>query len=163
MEKLLVCIMGNRNSGKSYTWNALFNEIVRTGRTERKLYFNACEYVNVFLVSGSPEERNEYIGDLITVNSPRIVLCSAQYSEGVKDTFNYFLENGYSIYVHWLNPGYKDENIQFYDNLGIISWLLSKRSTVSIRNGKKYRKRVREIRDYIYGWASSRKLIVNNC
>ena len=57
MEKLLIAVLGNRNSGKSHTWNTLFGSTVRTGKEERRLYFNDCEYVNVFLVSGSPEER----------------------------------------------------------------------------------------------------------
>lgn len=87
MEKLLVAVLGDRNSGKSHTRNTLFGATVRTGKDERRLYFNSCEYVNVFLVSGSPEERETYVGELITAEKPKIVLCSTQYRDIVKDTF----------------------------------------------------------------------------
>ena len=108
MENLLVSVLGNINSGKSHTWNKLFDLTVRTGKKERRLYFNDCEYVKVFLVSGSPEERETYVGELITAEEPKIILCSTQYRESVKTTFRYFIEKGYFIFVHWLNPGYSD-------------------------------------------------------
>lgn len=74
MDKLLVSVLGNRDSGESHTWNTLFDGTVRTGKDERRLYFNECEYVNVFLVSGSPEEREIYVGDIVTAQNPKIVL-----------------------------------------------------------------------------------------
>lgn len=160
MNKLLVSVLGNRDSGKSHTWNTLFGSTVRTGKEERRLYFNDCEYVKVFLVSGSPEERETYIGDLMTAKEPSIVLCSTQYRESVKSTFNYFIENGYFLFVHWLNPGYSDLDISYFDNLSITNWLLSQQSLVGIRSGKsKADSRVEEIKDFIYGWANARNLI----
>ena len=54
MDKLLVSVIGKRNSGKSSTWNSLFNRTVKTGIKLKRLYLNETEYVNVFLVSGSP-------------------------------------------------------------------------------------------------------------
>jgi len=51
MENLLVSVLGNINSGKSHTWNKLFGLTVRTGKKERRLYFNDCKYVKVFLQS----------------------------------------------------------------------------------------------------------------
>ena len=57
MDKLLVSVIGKRNSGKSSTWNSLFGRTVKTGTKLKRLYLNETEYVNVFLVSGSPEER----------------------------------------------------------------------------------------------------------
>lgn len=62
MNKLAVVVLGNRNSGKSTTWNTLFDHTVRTGKEQRVLWFNRCEKTRLFLVSGSPEERGEYIG-----------------------------------------------------------------------------------------------------
>ena len=62
-ENLLISVLGNRNSGKSYTWNTLFKQTVRTGTELRRLYLTDNEYVEVFLVSGSAEERKEYVWD----------------------------------------------------------------------------------------------------
>lgn len=164
MEKLLVAILGNRNSGKSHTWNTLFEATVRTGKEERRLYFNECEYVSVFLVSGSPEEREKYVGDLIADKDPRIVLCSTQYKDDVRATYEYFVDKSYSIFVHWLNPGYSDGDNSSFDSLGLANWLLSKKSMVGIRNGKiSASSRVNEMKEYIYGWAKARNLIVNEC
>ena len=162
MDNLMVSVLGNRNSGKSYTWDTLFGSTVRTGSNERRLYFNDCEYVNVFLVSGSPEEREIFVGDIITAASPKIVLCSIQYTENAQDTLNYFIENDYFLFTHWLNPGYSDLNLSQFDNLGLMNWILSKKSIVGIRNGKSSAaNRVEEIKDYIYGWAKSRGLVFN--
>ena len=164
MEKLLVSVLGNWNSGKSHTWNTLFGSTVRTGKEERRLYFNDCEYVTVFLVSGSPEERETYVGDLVTAEEPRIVLCSTQYRESVKNTFNYFIDNGYFIFVHWLNPGYSDLDMPYFDNLGLVNWLLSQQSLMGIRSGKlKSSPRVEEMKEFIYGWAKARNLVINEC
>ena len=71
MPHLAVTTLGHRNSGKSLTWNTLFGATVKTGTLERKLYLNKAQYVNAFLVSGSAEERDAYVGDLITVEKPR--------------------------------------------------------------------------------------------
>ncbi|WP_423910680.1 hypothetical protein [Candidatus Spongiihabitans sp.] len=163
MNKLLVSALGNKDSGKSYTWNTLFGVTVRTGKKKRRLYFNDCEYVTVFLISGSPEERKKYVGNLM-IAEPRIVLCSTQYCESSKKTFSYFIENEYSLFVHWLNPGYSDLDRPYFDYLGIMNWLLSQQSLVGIRSGKLEAKpRVDEIKEYIYGWAKSRNLIINEC
>lgn len=160
MEKLLVAVMGHRDSGKSYTWNQLFERTVKTGTDLRWLYFNEQEYVEVFLVSGSPEERGKYVGDIITVKNPRIVLCSMQYKNDVTESLDYFIENGYSIYLHWLNPGYSDPAVIYHDTHGIVPYLLSKDSIIGIRNGRAAStSRVNEMRDYIYGWAKFRNLI----
>ncbi len=75
---LVVAVLGNRNSGKSRTWNSLFRKgrSVKTGPRMRKLFLTDTQYVEVFLVSGSPEERKLYVGDIIGDLKPRIVLCS---------------------------------------------------------------------------------------
>ena len=157
---LLVTVIGNRNSGKSRTWNTLFGATVRTGKELRRLPLSEAEFVDVFLVSGSPEERDEYVGDLITVERPRIVLCSLQYREDVWQSFQYFFENDYSAFVHWLNPGYSDDPVQQFDSLGLIPRLLSAPTVVGIRDGiANLNSRVEELRQYIYGWADGNDLI----
>lgn len=163
MDRLLISVLGNEDSGKSFTWNALFGATVKTGKKERRLYLSRNEYVKVFLVSGSPEERERYVGELIAVHNPRIVFCSTQYCEEVKATFNYFLERDYFLFVHWLNPGYSDSDKPYFDYLGLVNWLLSKQSLTGIRSGNvDARARVEEIREYIYGWAKARNLLIGH-
>lgn len=164
MDKLLVTVIGNQNSGKSFTWNSLFNNTVKTGKMLRKLYLTDNEYVNVFLVSGSPEERGIYVGKLITQKNPAIVLCSMQYLESVKQTINYFVEKEYQIFCHWLNPGFADKNNSPKpDELEIFSYFLELNSCVGIRSGKTDPKaRIQELREYIYGWAKYRGLILTD-
>ncbi len=164
MEKLLISVIGNSNSGKSRTWNTLFNRTVKTGTGLRRLYLNKSEYVIVFLVSGSPEERETYVGDIITQNNPSIVLCSMQYREDVKKTIEYFIKHDYKIYCHWLNPGFHDPNGQSqFDTIGIFNYILGLGSIVGIKNAKtNINERVQEIKEYIYGWAKYHNLILTD-
>jgi len=162
-EKLVVSVLGHRNSGKSHTWNTLFGETVKTGKYQRKLWLNNCEYVDVFLVSGSPEERETYVGDLITDDRPSIVLCSMQYREDVTTTIDYFSDKGYEIFVQWLNPGRSDTG-KAPDSLALIHYLLSAGATVQARSGKldNARPRVNDLRNFIYGWAHPRGLVIHS-
>lgn len=164
MSKLLIAVIGKRNSGKSSTWNSLFGRTVKTGTRLKKLYLTQTEYVNVFLVSGSPEERETYVGELITIENPAIVLCSMQYRKDVTQTIDYFTERKYQIYSQWLNPGFDDQNeLPQFDTLGIFNYLIGLNSTVGIRSGKiSLDNRVQEIRQYIYGWAKYRNLILTD-
>ena len=120
MENLVITIIGHRNSGKSTTWNDLFGRTVRTGPGLRKLFLNSKEFVEVFLVSGSPEERDLYVGDIVGNLKPRIILCSMQYRQDVIITIDFFLKNDYAIYCQWFNPGFSDQNdAQMFDDFGI--------------------------------------------
>lgn len=164
MDNLVVSILGHRDSGKSTTWNNLFERTVRTGTDVRRLYLRPNEYIEVFLVSGSPEERETYVGEIIGSHRPRIVLCSMQYRQDVTTTIDFFIENEYSIYCQWLNPGYCDPfDIQMFDGLGLMNYLLSHNSTVTIQNGKETaNRRVQMIKEFIYGWALYRNLVQND-
>lgn len=156
---LVVAIIGNRNSGKSSTWNALFGRTVRTGSEMRKLFLKGTEYVEVFLVSGSPEERKMDVEKIIAAHDARIVLCSMQYHEHVFETIDYFTQRDYFLFVHWLNPGYFDESF-VEDRLGLVHRLLAEESLLGVRNGQiDSGNRVKEIRDFIYGWAKMRNLL----
>lgn len=163
-KNIVIGLLGNRNSGKSSTWYELFDDQVRTGSKIRRLYLTKTEYIEVFLVSGSPEERDLYVGNIIGDLKPRIVLCSMQYIPEVIETVEYFINNDYLLYLQWLNPGFGDSNdIAHFDYFGIVSRILTLDSIISIRNGKiTPTDRVREIKDYLYGWASSRKLILKD-
>ena len=158
--RLLIGLLGNRDSGKSHTWNELFRRTVRRGSYPRKLELLCGECVEVFLVSGSFEERHEYAGDVLGSQDCRIVLCSLQYTEEVHETLSYFVDQDFHLYIHWLNPGYHDTE-QMEDRIGIVNDILLQASTFAIRDGKADAvDRVREMREYIYGWAKSRDLIV---
>ena len=116
--------MGERNSGKSSTWNDLFGRTVKTGKYLKELHLTQTESVDVFLVSGSPEERGEYVGDLIVEDEPRIVLCSMQYNRNSLTTIDYFIEHDYSLYVQWINPGFHDQpETVSHDRFGLIPYL----------------------------------------
>jgi hypothetical protein len=64
----------------------------------------------------------------------------------------------YALYVQWLNPGYHDPGPAPY-SLGLIPYLLHVGATVSVRDAKvRPGAGVREIEDFIVGWASNRRL-----
>ena len=156
--RLLIGLLGNRDSGKSYTWNKLFGKSVRTGKHPRHLELLPGECVEVFLVSGSFEERGEYAGDILGSQDCRIVLCSLQYTDKVRESLRYLVDQDFHLYIQWLNPGYRDVE-QMDDHLEIVDEILHESSTLTIHDGKvDADDRVREIREFIYGWASYRDL-----
>lgn len=160
MDRLFVSVLGQRNSGKSRTWNELFGKRVKSGTKPRKLMLDDGRCVQVFLVTGSFEERNLYAGDVLGDVDCQIVLCSVQYVEAGRKTFNYAMENGFSVYAQWLNPGY-GRQAKYLDDLGLASWLLGQGATISIKDGNCHcGARVREIRQFIDAWASDRELVV---
>ena len=157
--RLLIAVLGNRNSGKTTTWNTLFDATVKTGKYERALFLNSAQFVDAFLINGSPEERDIDVEDLLPDTLPSIVLCSTQYRAGVKDTYNYFFRKGYDVIVQWLNPGHDDAQA-YSDNLALLDFLLSKGATIQVRDGTiDPTSRVREIRQFILGWATHQDLV----
>jgi hypothetical protein len=96
--------------------------------------------------------------DILKNQDCRIVLCSIQYSEQVRETLDYVVEEGFDMFVQWLNPGRNDAG-ENYDRLGLIPWLLGHGATVSMRDGKvRPDPRTEEIRQFIHGWAKARGL-----
>lgn len=157
-ERLFVGVLGNRNAGKSTTWNTLFGARVRTGQNTRTLNLYGGEGTEVFLISGSPEERKLYAGDILANNNCRIILCSIQYTEIVRQTLEYVVDDQFDIFVQWLNPGHSDAG-ETYDRLGLFPWLIGHEASVSLRSGKKAPLgRTEELRQFIYGWAKARNL-----
>ncbi|MCZ4348147.1 hypothetical protein [Devosia neptuniae] len=158
VDRLFVGVLGNRNSGKSTTWNTLFGATVRTGQNSRTLTLYGGECVDVFLISGSPEERQLYAGDILENQNSRIILCSMQYIEAVRLTLNYVVESEFDIFVQWLNPGHSDVGESF-DRLGLLPWLIGHHATFAMRDGKvSPQPRTEEIRQFIHGWAKARNL-----
>jgi len=159
VDRLLVGVLGNRNSGKSHTWNTLFGRVVRRGQHPHRLELRPHECVEAFLVSGSFEEREEYAGDILKKQDCRIVLCSMQYTDAVYDTLEYLIQQNFYMYIQWLNPGHNDPG-ETWDRFGMVNYILSHNSISSIRNGQiDARGRVQEMRQFIYGWAKYRDLI----
>jgi hypothetical protein len=161
-DRLFVGVLGHRNSGKSWTWNELFGTTVHTGKHPRMLELRPGECVEVFLISGSNEERKQYAGDVLDGQRARIVLCSMQYTDAVIDTIKYVEEHDFWMYVQWLNSGYGDLDQQYADYLGIANRLLFKSgTTLAVRSGKgDASSRVRELQEFIYGWSKFRNLVV---
>jgi hypothetical protein len=159
-KRLFVAVLGHRNSGKSQTWNDLFGRTVRRGSTSRSLELKPGECVEVFLISGSFEERGEYAGDILKNQDARIILCSMQYTEQVVDTIEYVVNAGFDIFVQWLNPGFSDVSA-YFDRLGLPNQLLWKNATISMRDGTTPTKqRVQEIKEFVFGWATYRNLVL---
>lgn len=158
-ERLFISVLGNRDAGKTRTWRTLFGRDVRTGKHERQLYLNPAQWVDVFLVSGSPEERRMPIEQMLDGELPSIVLCSAQYLDEARQTFDHFFQNEYQVFVQWLNPGYHDPNA-YSDDVSLGKYLLDNGATLQVRNGRKPAgPRVSELRQLILGWATMRGLV----
>lgn len=156
MSKLAVIVLGNRRAGKSTTWNRLFGRTVRTGGDLRQLELSDGRPLSVFLVSASPEERRKYVGDIVNEDA-QVVLCSLQYTQAARDSISYFVDNGYALYVQWLNPGHADRG-SIPDYLGLINFLLYSGAILSIRDGRDNpQRRVDDIRDFLTGWGLRRR------
>jgi hypothetical protein len=118
------------------------------------------ECVEVFVVSGSPQERQKYTASILKNQKARIVLCSMQYVDDVDDTIQHVVNEDFWIHVQWLNPGFNDAD-WYPDYLGYGDRLLFSGATIAVRSGKhRLNSRVRELREFIYGWAAFRRLIV---
>lgn len=158
-DRLFVSVVGKARSGKTTTWNTLFGRVVHTGSNERELEVLDGKHVNVFLISGSNEERQQYAESVLTDVNCRIVLCSVQYSEDAFGrTWNYIADQGFEIFAQWLNPGY--QQIEYRDSLGLVSRLLGRKSLMSLRSADTgSASRVDEIRQFIHGWALARNLV----
>jgi hypothetical protein len=158
-ERLLVGVLGHKNAGKSMTWKTLFEGKVKTTKRERQLWLSKTDWVKVFLVNGSPEERGKDVSDIIGSNNPRIVLCSMQYRSDVSKTINYFITKKYHLFIHWLNPGFSDDT-KSEDYLNLIPYIHQLDYTLEVRDGKvNPTSHVNEIRDFIRGWATARSLL----
>jgi hypothetical protein len=177
-DRLFVAVVGEPRSGKSTTWNELFGRRVKTGERPHVLSVTQADRikarfvsdsnklgplsVEVFLISGSNEERKQYAEKVLRRVDCRIVLCSVQYvEEAFARTWNYVFEQEFCIYAQWINPGHGGH--ENWDRLGLMNRLLAQRAVISVRDGRenqaRLKKRVGEIRQYIHGWAAARGLL----
>jgi len=186
-DRLFVAVIGEKNAGKSTTWNTLFGGTVKTGKKPRRLdicpaksvdvrlisgsneeiHRNlskvlAPSQVDVFVISGSNEEKERYAQEVLNNVDCRIILCSVQYvEEAFERTWDFVFAERLSIYAQWLNPGH--QGTQTWDRLGLVNRLLYHDAVVTIRDGGKndarLHARVGEIRQFIHGWAAARGLL----
>ncbi|HZP06471.1 MAG TPA: hypothetical protein VFB43_16355 [Terracidiphilus sp.] len=186
-DRLFMAVIGERNAGKSTTWNTLCGRTVNTGKKARSLNALAAKSIavrlisgsneekhrnlsevlapselDVFIISGSNEEKKHYAQKVLENIDCRIVLCSVQYvEEAFERTWDYVFSEGFSIYAQWLNPGHHEG--ETWDRLGLVNRLLANNAVVAIRDGRqddtRLRARVEEIRQYIHGWAAARGLL----
>lgn len=179
LNNLVVIVLGGRNSGKTQTWKTMFGRKVKTGTKLRELKLSG-KRVDVFLISGSPEERkmeivdiivklflvsgsseerNLYIDKIITVKNPRIVLCSVQDIPEARRTFRYFADRGYFNYIHWLNPGYRQDIKSDKIVSGLLECLPKNSFIFYEKDGNKNpAERVNEMKDFIYSWVKRKRI-----
>ena len=165
-QKLAIIALGKSNSGKSNTWYEIFGRTIRTGW--KRLYFES-KMQEVFVRNASFEEAGDEIAKDIFVRNasfeeygdevedffdwaelPDIVFCSVQYIEKGIRTINWFKDNGYFLYIQWLNPGYRYEN-KYPDFLGFEAKFKDYGFFVQ-HTGKEKTKRVEEIKQFLGQW-----------
>jgi hypothetical protein len=165
VQKLAIIVLGRPHSGKSTTWYRLFGRTIRTGMKRlrlsqvdvRLLVRNSSpeesrieigDFVELFVKNSSFEEMGEEIEDYFDLNGlPSMILCSVQYTaHGIK-TIEWFKNNGYDLYIQWLNPGHGDKS-EYDDSLGFRRFESPGR--FHVRSGRESpESRVAEIRDYL--------------
>lgn len=128
--KLFVAVMGEQDSGKSATWNALFNvtidtNFLRRGENVRPLKLTEFLDTDIFLFPGSiqengwtKEEFNKEFKRLCLDKNVKIVLCSLQTHTNKNDTITvtapevlkFVNLHDFDIFIQWLYPGHNSRN-----------------------------------------------------
>ncbi len=168
--KVVILILGKQNSGKSTTWYEFFERDVRTGWKKFHVLHNKIKFfnsksslkenpeaieVNVFLRNASFEEYKDDISkskDLAKL--PKMVFCSVQYSQEGFKTINWFKENGYYLYIQWLNPGFKDKTA-YTDDLNFKK--IGEFGEFHKVSGKEKSNRTSEIQKFVVNWVLKNK------
>jgi hypothetical protein len=158
LERLFVGVLGNRNSGKSTTSNTLFGATVRTGQYPRTLTLYDGECVEVFVISGSPEERHLYAGDIPKkTGMPHRALFALIHRGGTSDAR--FRDRGGLRYLRAMVKPRPNDAGENNDQLGLMPWLLGHGATVAMRDGQvPPGSRTEEIRQFIHSWAKAHGL-----
>jgi hypothetical protein len=73
---------------------------VRTGSNSRQRELRPHECVEIFLISGSPEERGEHAEDVLKNQSARIILCSIQYVQHATETIDFIKREDFRTYIY---------------------------------------------------------------
>jgi hypothetical protein len=134
-------------------------------RTKNKVYtfkLTDTKSVKLFLICRSLEERKqkksiqEFIKENNQFEQANIVLCSIQYADNMLNegtTLNYFISEGYHIYIHWLNPGINGK--KFDEDCDLVQKIEQKdNADLEIYEVEKdvFEPRIKPIINYIYNW-----------
>lgn len=184
MKRLAILVLGERRSGKSSVWYALFEKKrLRTGI--RVLSLKKKSSVRALLVNASPEESGFDIQVFIAASSneeqgiaanlrfgrvpPKIILCSVQYVPRAIRTIEYFWTHNFVIKVLWLNPGANQRHrYQYADRHSLVSRLLSKGAEVTLMRGGsgptalESKRAARVIVEKILGWSIYNRAILRS-
>lgn len=166
--KLAIIALGKPNAGKSTTWYELYGQRFKTGWKEfiikgkkiiafvqnssnEELAQKAKEYFKIFIRNSSFEESKvKAKGYKPFQELPDVIICSVQYSKGGLETMDWFRDNGYYLYIQWLNPGYNDKP-EYEDHLNFEK-SYAKYGEFHKRSGKEVKKRAEEVKQFLYEW-----------
>jgi len=169
-QKLVIIALGNKNSGKSNTWYEIFGRVIRTGwkklvlsKKDLDVFIKNSSFEemgtkvheDVFVRNASFEEYGDNVNDVFNAENhiPNLVFCSVQYTEKGIKTISWFKDNGYYLYIQWLNPGYYDKE-EYSDSLEFEK-KFSEYGIFTKCSGKEKVKRINEIKQFIYKWITS--------
>ena len=172
-EKLFVAVLGEPDSGKSKTWYELFKAPRKSG--EKELVLNEYIQTEVYVFVSSPQEnewtRNEFLENFKKINEEiKIVLCSLQTHltpsmkskkiVSAKEVLDIARDNGYEIFIQWLNPGYKWGEDTTPDVEKYIIELMDIESLIGMTKvdaqNTPAEERAEKLRNIILGWINSR-------
>lgn len=170
-KRFAAIVLGASNSGKSHTWQNLFGHKVYSNPVSPlELDLGDGEVVDVVLRNSSCEESDERIEDRLPEDDegnvlwPSILLLAVQYPRRERavdrikptETLKTLLDNGYELYVQWLNPGYDQQ--RYTDDKEIVAWLRQREVTVDDLDSGMVRERTDKMRDIIRDWAKANGL-----
>jgi ABC-type dipeptide/oligopeptide/nickel transport system ATPase component len=144
---------------------------IRNVRTKNKVYtlnLTNTKSVKLFLIAGSLEEKEkkkkvsiqEFIKRNENFEQAAIILCSIQYADNMLDdgtTLDYFIREGYDIYIHWLNPGINEQ--KFDEDCDLVNQIQHKENAfLEIYKVEKdvFEPRIQKIIDYMCQWVSAK-------
>jgi hypothetical protein len=170
-KKLVVIALGNRNAGKSRTWYELFGRVIRSGW--KTLQINN-EEIRSFVKNSSFEETGKEITENVFVRNASfdeygddvedyfgpddlydLIFCSVQYTEKGLRTIQYFKDNGYTIYIQWLNPGYHDRDDAKHNDVLGFEKAFGSHGQFHTVSGKEKIRRVQAIKEFVVKWILS--------
>lgn len=166
--------MGEQGSGKSITWETLFGGRHRSGI--HMLQLNRYIHSRVLLFVSSPQENRWNMNAFLNTFRNRqrgenldIVLCSLQttltnnmirrHVTSARDIIEHMDENGFDIFIQWLNPGFTSEidntpnitqQVMSYCEIDSVIGIRNENATLNPED------RAARLREVILGWVQSR-------
>ncbi|MBI1289200.1 MAG: hypothetical protein GC178_16660 [Flavobacteriales bacterium] len=165
-QKLAIIVLGKPNSGKSTTWYSLFGRTIRTGWKRLDIDGEEIEgfvknssfeemgqeiSMDVFVRNASFEEYGDEVETYFNDGLPNVVFCSVQYIEKGVRTIEWFKNQGYFLYIQWLNPGYRLQ-IEYDDFLRMQERFEAYGRFQKVSGKESGVERVRDIRTFLASW-----------